>query len=1223
MKKPMIFFLCAALIFSASAQKPATSYQSLLWEISGNGLQQSSYLFGTMHVSNKMVFHLSDSFYHALASCSMVSLEVDPKQWQPEMFRVQQSQMAMFNYSGRAENDFMREKSFQVNNNYEDNIKIALSEEPMQVNSLLYRSYAGQTDFQENTYLDLYIYQTGRKLGKKATGVENYIESEKLMLEASEDMAKETRKIRINDGENLFDVQKKLQDAYRRGDLDLMDSLSKLMSVSEAFDEKFLYKRNEIQANSIDSIIQKATLFVGVGAAHLPGNRGVIELLRRKGYTLRPVRMSDQDAEQREKIDKMRVPVVMKPFSTADGFIQLQVPGPLFKRIESAANESWQYADMENGSYYMLTRIRTHAGMLGQQEEEVLKRIDSILYESIPGKIIQKTKITKDGYKGFDITNKTRRGDIQRYNVIITPAEVLVFKMSGNDDYVQGKEADNFFASVHIKEAANQWADYTPAAGGFTVAFPQYPDINKLTGLEDRLDTWQYEASDRASGDAYMIIQKSIQNYRFLEEDTLDLHLIEESIKSADIIKNESSRKYSSLNGYPCLDISFSLKEGGTVNARAVIKGSQYYLLLAKTKDDSSHTTRFLNSFHFSPLKYGPSMPYYDSALHFSVNTPVKPLIDKDLQSYIERSMYNPVIMRRDETYQSETQTRNACFKSDSTGETVQVTVSTLPEYFYRKETDKFWENEMHWKKLEEDFILQKKEFANKHDSLLGYTYTLLDTNSNRKVKGMAIVKGNTIYKLSALIDNLSAESSFIKDFFASFTPTVTGNGYTVFTSKAPLFFERYASRDSLTKKIAQAAVSHIIFEGSDLEKIKRLITRLKPLHHNYIDHKTKLILAIGRIKDTANMSHRVAYLQEIRNNCADTGSLENAAIMALATTKSKEAYSALKNLLIKNPAIFETNAEYNELFARMRDSLALAKTLFPGILQLASLDDYKIPLNNLLYLLVDSGYIKSNDYEDHFASIFFDAQVQLKKLQGRNEREAANANNDDMNRQFGEIVRPTQANNATNTRLTNYATLLMPFYDKNISVTKFFNKLLQGSDVQVKMTTALLLIKNNKPVSDSVLTAIAANERYRATLFEKLEKIKKEGLFPATFKTQEAMARSLLLNATSFDKFSEIEMAGKEYAEDKDTKGYIYFFKYKLQKKGDWLMGIAGIQPKEADQVNSNHSLINATNKKIRNDETTQEQFEKKAQQLLLAKRKSAAQFYMERSFGGGQMLF
>ena len=645
-------------------------------------------------------------------------------------------------------------------------------------------------------------------------------------------------------------------------------------------------------------------------------------------------------------------------------------------------------------------------------------------------------------------------------------------------------------------------------------------------------------------------------------------------------------------------------------------------MLLAKTNNNNAN--RFLNSFHFTELHYEPAILYHDSSLNFNVRTPVKPMIDKDLHSYIERSMYNPVLMRLNETYTATTQTRNACFKSDSTGEAVQVTVSTLPEYFSRQEPEKFWENEMHWKKLAEDFIIDKREYNNKRDSLSGYSFNLTDTNSNRKIKGMAIVKGRTVYKLYALIDNLSAESSFIKDFFSSFTPTVTGNGYSVFNSKSPLFFERYASNDSITKKIAQSAITHIAFEGSDLEKIKQAIHQLKTKDHNYIDQKTKFIEAIGRIKDTINMNRRIAFLQEIYTSSADTGSLENAAIMALANTRSKEAYSALKNLLIKNPAIFETPAEYNALFSHLRDSLLLAKTLFPGILQLASLDDYKLPINNLLYLLADSGYIKSDDYASHFAAIFFDAQVQLKKLQGRTEREAANANNDEMNRQFGEMVRPAQTNNAANTRLTNYATLLIPFYDKNAAVAKFFTKLLQSPETSVKLAAAILLIKNNKPVADSVLTAIAASEKYRCSFFEKLEKIKKESLFPVAYKTQEAMARSLLLSTTPYDKFSDIQVAGKQYAEDKNTKGYAYFFKYKLQKKGDWLMGIAGIQPKDTAQVNSNRSLLSVTNKKIQTNEPEQTQFEKKTQQLLLTKRKSAAQFYSDRSFGfGAQMMF
>jgi hypothetical protein len=66
------------------------------------------------------------------------------------------------------------------------------------------------------------------------------------------------------------------------------------------------------------------------------------------------------------------------------------------------------------------------------------------LYENIPGKIISKKSIEKNSYKGFDIVNRTRRGDLQRYNIFITPFEILIFKMSGNDDYVNGPEAETF-----------------------------------------------------------------------------------------------------------------------------------------------------------------------------------------------------------------------------------------------------------------------------------------------------------------------------------------------------------------------------------------------------------------------------------------------------------------------------------------------------------------------------------------------------------------------------------------------------------------------------------------------------------------------------------------------------------------------------------------------------------------------------------------------------------
>jgi uncharacterized protein YbaP (TraB family) len=105
----------------------------------------------------------------------------------------------------------------------------------------------------------------------------------KLMTEAYKDANKdENKKERSFDKEEDYSADK-LQEAYRSGNLDLLDSINQFNSFSSAFDENFLYRRNEIQANSMDSIIQSgSTLFVGVGAAHLPAIVALLKYFGRK-----------------------------------------------------------------------------------------------------------------------------------------------------------------------------------------------------------------------------------------------------------------------------------------------------------------------------------------------------------------------------------------------------------------------------------------------------------------------------------------------------------------------------------------------------------------------------------------------------------------------------------------------------------------------------------------------------------------------------------------------------------------------------------------------------------------------------------------------------------------------------------------------------------------------------------------------------------------------------
>ena len=74
--KSLIFFLFTAFISLAYSQVVDVNKQ-LLWEISGNGLKEKSYLFGTLHSNDKRIFDLSDSVYYALDKANLIILEAN------------------------------------------------------------------------------------------------------------------------------------------------------------------------------------------------------------------------------------------------------------------------------------------------------------------------------------------------------------------------------------------------------------------------------------------------------------------------------------------------------------------------------------------------------------------------------------------------------------------------------------------------------------------------------------------------------------------------------------------------------------------------------------------------------------------------------------------------------------------------------------------------------------------------------------------------------------------------------------------------------------------------------------------------------------------------------------------------------------------------------------------------------------------------------------------
>ena len=1260
------FFLAAALIFCfyAQSQGPAKAkakkYPSLFWEISGNGLKKPSYLFGTMHVSSKIAFNLADSFYLAIKKSEVVALETNPETWQEDMNNYDLgSSKYRYGFNPGLMNDmpgdFLNIKTLRFGK-YEKKLEVAMFSKPSMINNLLYRSMSDNTsDFEEDTYLDLYIYQTGKKLGKKVAGVEQYEQSMKLMAEAFRDAAKEKNK-----KEKSFDYDEefspaKLQEAYRAGNLDQLDSINKLNSQSDAFDEKFLYRRNEIQANSIDSILKRSSLFVGVGAAHLPGDRGVIELLRRKGYKLRPIYMGTRDSKQKDAVEKVRVPVTFSTQSADDGFYKVDIPGKFYRFGQNFLFDQQQYADMANGSFYMVTRVKTNSLYWGHNADVVAKKIDSLLYENVPGKILSKTEITKSGYKGYDITSRTRRGDYNRYNIFITPFEVVFFKMGGNGEYVKnGDEAKRFFNSIQLKEFKNGgWKKFQPAYGGFSVNFPQQP-------YESFGDNVQYDAEEKTTGQHFSVIRTDIHNYRFAEEDTFDLALMDESFGSADYIEKNVARKQIVYKGYPALDCQYKQKDGSVIFTRFLIQGPHYYTLVAHGKNENNAAEKFFNSFELIPFIYKELKERKDTAMYFSVKTSWFPEEKKTKVDLPDEDSYAPDDDDDDNYFSlAKDDYKTRLVKNDTTGEAVYISFSRTSKYEYVDSTLLRDNKYLFMPGFDTTWIVRSAKKSSLPNGMKVMEQVVSDTNSSRAIITKTFYKEGLYFQLTTETDTLSQPSSFVKSFFENFIPADTLKIISPFTKKSKVFFNDFFGNDSVARKKAINSVWQIDMDSTDLALLTKAINSFKWSEKKYLERKSSFINKLGDIPVKASAD----LLKDIYYAAGDTVQLQHTALTALINQKTQYSFNLFKNIITSEPPVLDTENSsqsnyrtysYRSIYSNsglsgssflneLYDSLQLTRSILPDLLPLMTLDDYKKPIMHLLKKMVDSNLVKAKDYEMYYSKFLIEAKQQLKK-QAIEEKKSAieKAEDEKTETKTANLYRRNEGEQG-NEELITYATLLLPFRETNPAVNDVLKQMLSSNDKRLKYNTAYLLLRNKVTLPDTMLMYFAKLDDFRYELFTDMRTLKMLDKFPAEYKNQQDLSKSKLFSSSYYSKPDSLVFIDSLPASLKDRKGFVFFYKYKT-KKDDlfWKLATAGLmsqdnkpfnydddEDEEDDDDDTGYTSIISgwnfsrdenkivftefTDEKIKEEVPLKEQMEKQLKKILYSKRKSAKMFYNE----------
>ena len=178
---------------------------------------------------------------------------------------------------------------------------------------------------------------------------------------------------------------------------------------------------------------------------------------------------------------------------------------------------------MTNGAYLMMYRINTfpYLPITPEETEEInLEYIENFLYEDIPGEIVSKEKITSP-YPGFDILNKTKKGDYQRYRIYETPLELLIIKLGGKQGYVK-QYGDSIFNTLEIKQVTTGMEEFNSPNKGFKVMFPKYRTATNVSLAGKKL------LQGKSDGITYFLQETVVNSTNYIEDDKFEAQFIVE-----------------------------------------------------------------------------------------------------------------------------------------------------------------------------------------------------------------------------------------------------------------------------------------------------------------------------------------------------------------------------------------------------------------------------------------------------------------------------------------------------------------------------------------------------------------------------------------------------------------------------------------------------------------------------------------------------------------------
>ncbi len=284
MKNLFKLFITALILFGVKTQAQPQSPKlenSLLWEVSGNGLSKPSYLYGTIHMICSSDYFLTDKTKKAFESSEKLMLEInfsDPK----EMSQMQQLAMGKEPLSKKLTPEQLAKLDDILKKTTGMTVKQVDSFSLLTIMSLISMKTFGCADLK---FYEMEFIEQAKKRNIEIGGLES-VKDQFVILEN----AYTNDEIIAMLDESVPEETAKLVSTYKDENIEsLYDITTDERFTSKKTKKIILDERNLNWVKSMAELVKKQSVFFAVGSAHLGGEFGVINLLRKAGYKVKPI----------------------------------------------------------------------------------------------------------------------------------------------------------------------------------------------------------------------------------------------------------------------------------------------------------------------------------------------------------------------------------------------------------------------------------------------------------------------------------------------------------------------------------------------------------------------------------------------------------------------------------------------------------------------------------------------------------------------------------------------------------------------------------------------------------------------------------------------------------------------------------------------------------------------------------------------------------------------